>query len=396
MNETLTIVSGHGDDIPVLLAQLDRIGLQPLLDEHFPTHGNWVGLSLGWVGVLWLTHMLSEGDRLLHHVAPWAQQRLHTLPECTGQPVHPLDLSADRLAMGLEALSDETRWSACEGPPNQHALRVYDLQPACVRLDSTSASGYWSVTADGLFQFGHSKDHPPNLPQVKIMLSVLDLLSMPVATDVVPGPRADDPWYIPAITRVQASLGQRGLLYVGDCKLVTLETRAFTQAGSDYYLFSLSEIQLPPEVLEGYLAPVWAGQQPLTRIAGAAGHGKRTWIVDGYEWLKPLPIDVAGEARAWTERLLVVRSCYLARAGKAALRARLAKAQAAVATLNDCGRGKKRFTELTALQAAVAVILTRYRVQGLLAVRYTERRQERRLRRYGSRPATVQAVVSGI
>jgi transposase len=41
------------------------------------------------------------------------------------------------------------------------------------------------------------------------------------------------------------------------------------------------------------------------------------------------------------------------------------------------------------LQEAVEAILTRYRVQGLLVVRDTAHRQERRLRRYGSRPATV-------
>jgi hypothetical protein len=39
------------------------------LDAHFPTHGNWVGLSLGWVSVLWLTHILSEGVSHLLHMA---------------------------------------------------------------------------------------------------------------------------------------------------------------------------------------------------------------------------------------------------------------------------------------------------------------------------------------
>jgi hypothetical protein len=51
----------------------------------------------------------------------------------------------------LEALSDETRWSAFEGILNQHLLRVYDLQPERVRLHRTTASGYWSMTADRLF-----------------------------------------------------------------------------------------------------------------------------------------------------------------------------------------------------------------------------------------------------
>jgi transposase len=149
--------------------------------------------------------------------------------------VHPLDVSDDRLATVLEALSDDTHWSACEGTLNQHAVRVYALQPACVRLDSTTASGYGTVTEDGLFQVEHSKDHRPDLPQVKVMISALDPLGMPVATDVVPGQRADDPLYLLAITRVRESLGRRGLLYVGDCKMGALETRVCIQAGGDYY-----------------------------------------------------------------------------------------------------------------------------------------------------------------
>jgi hypothetical protein len=47
MPEPLTLITERVDDIPLLLAQLERMGVYPLLDEHFPTHGNWVGLSLG-------------------------------------------------------------------------------------------------------------------------------------------------------------------------------------------------------------------------------------------------------------------------------------------------------------------------------------------------------------
>ena len=61
-----------------------------------------------------------------------------------------------------------------------------------------------------------------------------------------------------------------------------------------------------------------------------------------------------------------------------------------MAALNQRGRGKPRCTARPALQAAVEAILPRHRVHGLLAVPYTERVYKRRLRRYGSRPATVQ------
>ncbi|MBI3973991.1 MAG: hypothetical protein HY332_22155, partial [Chloroflexi bacterium] len=44
---------------------------------------------------------------------------------------------------------------------------------------------------DGLFQFGHRKDHRPDLPQVKVMLSALDPLGLPLTTAVLRGERAD-------------------------------------------------------------------------------------------------------------------------------------------------------------------------------------------------------------
>jgi transposase len=389
MTEPLTLTTERVDDIPLLLAQLERMGVQALLDEHFPTHGNWVGLSLGWVSVIWLTHVLSEGDHRLNHVTPWAKQRLHMLRACTGQPVHPLDVGDDRLATVLEALSHDTHWSACEGALNQHALRVYALEPACVRLDSTTANGHWTVTEDGLFQFGHSKDHRPDLPQVKIMVSALDPLGMPVATDVVPGQRADDPLYVPAITRVREGLGRRGLLYVGDCKMGALETRAFLQAGGDYYLCPLSEVQLPPAVLAGYLAPVWTGEQALSVIHRAQPGGPPEQIAEGFERLEPVTAEVAGQPHRWRERRLVIRSCQLAQAGERGLRARLAKAHAAVTALNERRRGRRRCADPSALREAVDAILARYRVQGLLQVRYKEQLWEQPLRRYGCRDAAV-------
>jgi len=372
-----------------VLSQLERMGGQRLLDEHFPTHGTWVGLSLGGVTVVWLTPSLSQADHRLNHVEPWADQQCHTWRRCTGRHVHPLDVSDDRLAAVLEAVSADARGSAFEGALTRQLRRVYKLEPERVRLDSTTASGYWAVTEDGLFQFGPSQDHRPDLPQVKVLLSALDPLGVPVATAVVPGQRADAPWDVPAMTRVRESLGRQGRLDVGDGKMGALATRAFIQAGGASSRCRLSAIQLPPDVVAGSLAAVWREQPPLTRLTRMTAGGKREHLAEGYERLEPWTVRAAGAALAWTARRLVVRSRPLARAGEAALRARLAKAQAAVAALKDRGRGQKRFTARTALQAAVEAIRRRPRVQGLLAVRDTEGVQERPLRRYGHRPATV-------
>jgi hypothetical protein len=110
-----------------------------------------MGLSLRWVAVCWLTHILSQAAHRLSYLDPWAEQRLHTLRRGSEQLVHPLDVSNNRLARLRAVWSDDDHWRAFEGDVNRQLLHVYDLRPARGHLDSTTASGYGTVTADGLF-----------------------------------------------------------------------------------------------------------------------------------------------------------------------------------------------------------------------------------------------------
>jgi transposase len=389
MAEELTVISERVDDIPVLLAQQERMGVQSLMDKYFVTHGNWEGLSLGWVAVGWLTHILSQADHRLNQVQPWAAKRLETLRGCTQQPVRALDFSDDRLGSVLRALSNDERWDTFEGELNQHLLRVYDLSAERARLDSTTVSGYWEITSDGLFQLGHSKGRQPGLPQVKVMLAALDPLGMPLVTDVLSGNRADDPLYIPSIIRVRESVRRSGLLYVGDSKMASLETRAFVQAGGDFYLCPLPETQLPPGTLEAYLAPVWTEEQALTPVYREKATGEQERIAEGYERMETLTTVVDGKAITWTERRLVIRSLKHAQAAERALKKRLTKAQKALVSLNKRGQGKKRFREVASLRQAAEAILEQHRVQGLLQLSYQETAHERPVRGYGGRPATI-------
>src|SRR3989440_770813 len=155
MNEIQSILTERVDDIPLLLEQMQRMNLPTLIDQHFPTHGNWQGLSLGWVSTIWLSSILSRGDHRLVHVEPWGANRLWTLRTATGQAVERLDFTDDRLEIVLRRLSDDTRWAQFESTLNQHTVRVYDPPTERVHVDSTSASTYARVTDEGLFQFGH-------------------------------------------------------------------------------------------------------------------------------------------------------------------------------------------------------------------------------------------------
>jgi transposase len=391
MNEIPNIITERVDDIPLLLEQMQRMGLPTLLDDHFPIHGNWQGLSLGWVSTIWLSSILSRGDHRLVHVEPWVAKRLWTLGATTGQALKCVDFTDDRLEIVLRHLSDDTRWAAFESALNQHTVRVYDLSTARVHVDSTSASAYTTVTAGGLFQFGHSKDYRPDLPQVKVMQAVLDPLGMPLATDVVSGERADDPLYVPCIGRVQASVGRRGLLYVGDCKMAARETRACIAAPGDFYLCPLPQVQLAAGEFDAALEAVWRGEHTLLPVVRERPDGKSECIAEGYEYPVPLRQEVGGEVQSWTERRLMVRSVRHAHAAEAALRTRVAKAMAQIEALNQRGRGKKRLKEVSACRQTVVAIVQRYGVEHLVWFRLTQHAPSRPVRAYQGRPARIEA-----
>src|SRR5258705_11079913 len=75
MNEIQSIITERVDDVPLLLAQMERMGLAALLDAHFPTHGNWQGLTFGRVAAIWLSSILSRGDHRLVPGWPWGARR---------------------------------------------------------------------------------------------------------------------------------------------------------------------------------------------------------------------------------------------------------------------------------------------------------------------------------
>ena len=124
MTEKLTIDSERVDDIPLLLAQQERMGVPELLDRHFAVHGNRQGASLGCLAAIWLSHLLSESDHRMSHVRGWARQRLVTLRQCSGQVVAELDFTDDRLADVLTALSDDGRWQVFERALNQYLRQL--------------------------------------------------------------------------------------------------------------------------------------------------------------------------------------------------------------------------------------------------------------------------------
>jgi transposase len=234
----LVMITERVDDVALLIGQMVKMGLPEVLDRHIPRHWTQRGLSWGWTAVIWLAYIVTEGDHRKVSVETYLKGMHHTLSRLTAQVIEPLDLSDDRLSHLLKHLSKPAYWHAIERDLNAHSIEVYDLSQDVIRCDATTVSSDHEVTEESLVQFGHSKDDPTR-PQIKVMMGSLDPLGMPLSTDVLSGERADDGLYIPIIERIRVGLKTPGLLFVGDCKMSALDTRAYLAGHQDWYLSPL-------------------------------------------------------------------------------------------------------------------------------------------------------------
>lgn len=382
MSEETTVINERVDDIPLLLTLFDKMHIGDLLDRHFPTHGHWQGLSLGKVSSVWLAFILSQANHRLSHLQPWAAKRLHCLRACVpDEGLQELDFSDDRLALILDALGDDQQFAAFERELSAGCVRAYDLQTDTARIDTTTAKQFVEVTRDGLLQFGHSKEHRPDLPQLKVCLTSLDPFGLPVACSLVAGNRADDGVYVPQIEGVRQTLQRRGITYVRDSKMAALSTRAFVAAGLDYYLCPLSRAQVSQSEVEALveralaepekLQPVYAEKQAPTAAEP---------IAFGYEYESEQSGEIDGREFCWKERRLVVLSVALHEGQSAAVEQRVQKAFTQVQEVTMRKRGKRVYQTVPELQEAVQKIIHQYKVTGLIDVACEERVIEKQVR----------------
>lgn len=376
------------DDIPLLIAILYRMGVPNLLDEYYPSHGNWKGeLSFGTVAGVWLAYILSRGDHRLSHLQKWVGKHLQMLEACLSSEVRELDFHDDRLAWMLERLFESEQFSLFEQAMNGNLLRVYQLIPKQVRIDMTTSKTYVGATADGLFQYGHSKDHRADLAQVKLGLASLDPLGLPLVTKVVSGNRADDGLYLPLIEETQASIGRGGKSYIGDTKMDGRGIRGYLVRSGDYYLCPLSLKQVSAPELAQLIERGVSGEASLSPVFVEKG-GTREIIAKGYCYEQEMEAEVGGEQVYWLEQRVVVRSEGFARQQTTNLEKKVKRAMDSLWKLNERKRGKKRLSR-AAVEAAVAEILEKEAVGGVITVEVVTNSSERIKRKCLERAAEV-------
>jgi transposase len=382
------------DDIPLLVSQQQAMGLDEIIDEVVVCHGNRQGLSVGWTVIGWLSFILSESDHRLSYVEGWVRTHLETLKRVMPGVVRPNDFTDDRLGDVLRILSEDTVWQQIEVRLRERLVQVYELPRETVRVDTTTVSLYHDSEGSVLFRHGHSKDHRSDLAQVKVLLASLDPLALPLVTMVLPGDRADDGLYVPAINQVRETMGPAGLLYVGDSKMEAIATRGQVVAGGDYYLVPLSRKGQPGQLLTELVTQVLAQEQELVSIYTSEQVEQNKVLAQGWESQREQAAILETGEVTWIERLLLIYSPPLAQSGYRGLQQRLQQAEARLTALTPApGRGKRQARDLAQLQADVDTILSRHRVSDFLQVTYHQEVTEHHIRAYRDKPARIEKTV---
>ena len=389
------------DDIPVIFGHLQKARIQATIDMTIKPHGNWQGLSPGWVIVIWLIHILSAHTHCMDRVQEWVTKHLYVLQKLTGQPVTELDFTDDRLALCLRMLGQTAHWFEIEAQLGRHLLRVYRLgAEAVVRLDATTGTVQHDPDTHPIFQLGKAKNGE-YATQYKMMLASLDPLGLTLAVDIVAGNRADDPLYVPCYRRVKKVLPESGLLVIGDSKMSALQTRAAIVAEGDFYLSPLAHLKDEPGLLDELLTP-WLNREdamervflPEDELEAGVEPDPQLALAWGFRVSRTRQAMEAGRTVEWEEHVLVVRSRQYMQSTQQQLQRHLERAEKALNVLTPArGRGKRQIADEASLLAAIQRIEAQYHVQGLFEYAYHKEVTEKQIRAYGDQPARTECQV---
>jgi transposase len=380
MNDVPKLTHTRLDAIPLLLGVLMQMEIPQLYDREIGDHGLHTGLSGGWMLTIWLTFILSQSDHTKYKVEEWVARYQVLLASRTRANIKSSEFNDNRLSSLLSRLSKPQRWERFEDALWKHSVDVYQLEMQSVgglysaHVDSTTACGYHEPQTNGLMQRGgHSKDHRPDLAQLKLMTVATHPHGHLAVTQVTSGNTADDVLYLPIIARARVIFNRIGMLYSGDSKMAALVIRATITHDGDYYLVVAPLTGETAQLFSRWIEQATSGMVPTVRLYNDEG----TLIGRGYEFERQCTAELAvgkdgaGEPFSWNERVQIYRSEARAAQQIRVLDKQLKRAKAALLRLTPKPKqGRRQFHNEAKLEEAVKAILKQQGVEGLLTVKW--------------------------
>lgn len=161
-----------------------------------------------------------SGDIQLHH--------LYRAMGWLGEPLAPQGPSGEPGARHTKDLIEESLFTR-----NRDLFSSLDL----VFFDTTSLY-FEGAGGESLGQFGHSKDHRPDLRQM-VVGAVLDNRGRPISCEMWPGNTADIRTLVPVVDRLQRRFSIEKFCVVADRGMISKETIASLQARELSYILGV-------------------------------------------------------------------------------------------------------------------------------------------------------------
>lgn len=353
---------------PILKALIQKMGFIPVIDRNLsidprrigPTHGEAVAAMVA---------CLLQGVRALYRMEQFAAEEpvLQLLfPQYDAKAWHD-----DHLGDTLDAI-----WAfgpgALQGAVTAHLLQAFGVCVEQIHYDTTSFKVFGryeteeatSDTQDTATDVppaepaaarvpvrlvpGHSKDHRPDLNQVKGGLAVSADGGFPLCWEAQDGNRADVSTYVEYWLKVKEFVGRTDFLFVGDCKLASQDNLVAIIRHQGRFLAPLPgyasiQRQLEEWVLTNTVEELLPWREASGKEIWYRGFRRPYTLVDPAG--KPYPCEVhivcnprlQAEKQAMLERRLQKTQAFLEglpkRLGKRALKSREAIAHALDATL---------------------------------------------------------------
>jgi len=174
--------------------------------------------------------------------------------------------------------------------------------------------------------------------------------------------------YLPLIERVHSMMNSSEQLYVGDCKMGAINTRATIHSKNSCYLMPLAMgTEKIRKYFDGLVEEVVNGLQSAEIIYNTAGE----YIVAGYELSREQKHFLKDKEVFWNERLFVYRSKAFADNEIRIFEKKMQTVKEALYKLTPpLKQGAKQIRDEQQLKESIDVILKKNNMQDIITVRY--------------------------
>jgi len=397
MAQVTELIQRHVGSAPLVKALIQKMGFISIIDRNLPLDPRRVGPTHG-EAVAGMVASLSHGICQLYRVEPFAaeEELLRTLfPQYEAKAWHD-----DHLGDTLDAI-----WKfgpgALQGAVTAHLLEGFGVRVDQIHYDTTSFKVFGRYEAEEepaeaketgaavlpaepaaartpvRLVRGHSKDHRPDLNQVKGGLAVSADGGVPLLWEAQDGNQADVSTYVEYWLKVKDLVGRTDFLFVGDCKLATQETLIAILRHQGRFLAPLPGYAgIQRQVAE------WVLTNPVEDlISWRDASGNEVW----YRGFRRPYVLVGEDGQTYPCVVHILFNPRLQAEKQAILERRLQKTQRFLEGLPQ-RLGKRALKSREAIEQALEATLKRYHTRELLTYRIAATETKRKRYRGRGRP----------